>query len=146
MKKVLSIFAICLLSFLLVGCGCDKDKDKDKDKEDTQKNQIEKTIENLYTDDNKLVYDNGGIYKIVFYYNKDNEITGLEHYYEYKDEKTAEEQYNKDKEEFKNDASIKNISLSGKYVIYTFVGEQYEGKTVNEVKESYGFLVPVYEG
>ena len=120
---------------------------KKKEKEnngDTIEQQIEKTISSLYTDDSKLVYKNGDVYKLVFYY-KDNEITGLEHYYEYENETIAQEHYNKDKEELKNNASIKNIYLSGKYVVYRFVGEQYEGKTVEEVKNSYPFLIPVYE-
>lgn len=144
MKKFLSIITICLLSFLLVGCGCENNKDNDNNNDNKEKTQIEKTIENLYTDDEKLVYDNSGIYKIVFYFEND-EITGLEHYYEYEDEKSAEAQYNIDKENLKDDASIKNITLSGKYVVYTFVGEQYEGKTVQEIKDTYSFLIPVYE-
>ena len=81
MKKALSIFVICLLSLLLVGCGCEKKKEKENNG-DTIEQQIEKTISSLYTDDSKLVYKNGDVYKLVFYY-KDNEITGLEHYYEY---------------------------------------------------------------
>ena len=143
MKKVLSIFAKCLLSLLLVGCGCEKKKENENN-EDTILKQIEKTISSLYTDDSKLVYKVGDVYKMVFYY-KGNEITGLEHYYEYENEIVAQEHYNKDKEELKNNASIKNIYLSGKYVVYKLVGEEYEGKTVEEVKNAYPFLIPIYE-
>lgn len=143
MKKVLSIFAICFLSLLLVGCGCEKKKEKENNGDPVEK-QIEKTIASLYTDENKLVYNNGDVYKIVYYY-EDNEITGLEHYYEYANEKEALEHYNKDKEELKNHASIKKIYLSGKYVVYKLVGEEYEGKTVEEIKNAYPFLIPVYE-
>lgn len=143
MKKVLSIFVVCLLSLLLVGCGCEKKKEKENNG-DTIEQQIEKTISSLYTDDSKLVYKVGDVYKMVFYY-KDNEITGLEHYYEYENEIVAQEHYNKDKEELKNHSSIKKIYLSGKYVVYKLVGEEYEGKTVEEVKNAYPFLIPVYE-
>lgn len=143
MKKVLSIFTICILSLLLVGCGCEKEKEK-ANTDNTVGQQIEKTIASLYTDDSKLVYKVGDVYKIVFYY-ENNEITGLEHYYEYENETVAQEHYNKDKEELRNNASIKNIYLSGKYVVYKLVGEEYEGKTVEEVKNAYPFLIPVYE-
>lgn len=143
MKKVLSIFAICFLSLLLVGCGCEKKKEEGNNGDSVEK-QIEKTIASLYTDENKLVYNNGDVYKIVYYY-EGNEITGLEHYYEYANEKEALEHYNKDKEELKNHFSIKKIYLSGKYVVYKLVGEEYEGKTVEEIKNAYPFLIPVYE-
>lgn len=143
MKKVLLVCTLCFLSLLLVGCGCEKKKPI-KNKELTVEEQIENTISNLYTDDSKLVYKNGDLYKLVFYY-ENNEITGLEHYYEYENETVAKEHYDKDKEELKNISSIKNIYLSGKYVVYKLVGEQYEGKTVEDIKNSYPFLIPVYE-
>ena len=142
MKKISLLFLVMIMSFMLVGCGCNKkDNDGDKSKEVSQ---IEKTIKNLYTDEEKLVYDNSGIYKLVFYY-KGEEITGLEHYYEYKDEKEAESKYKEDSEKYKNNAQIKKITKSGKFVVYTMVGEEYEGKTVSEVKSSYSFLIPVYD-
>lgn len=141
MKRIKLIFVVALCLFV-VGCSGDKkNKDKEKDKGESQ---IENTIKSMYTDENKLVYDNNGIYKLVFYY-KDNEITGLEHYYEYKDETEAESKYKEDSESLKNNSSIKKISRSGKYVIYTMAGKEFEGKTVSEVKESYSFLLPVYE-
>lgn len=148
MKKFLSVFMVCFLSFLLVGCGCDKDKNKDKDKNNGKDSSVEerisKTVKSLYTDDEKLVYDNGGVYKIVYYYSG-TKITGYEHYYEYKDDKAAEDQYKKDKENYKNDTSMKAITRNGKYVVYTFVASQYEGKTVDEIQNTYSFLKPVYE-
>lgn len=143
MKKFSFILMICILSFMLVVCGCEKNDKKDTNK-DKQQTQIEKTINDLYTDDRKLVYDNNGLYKLVYYY-QDNVITGVEHYYEYKDEKEAKEHYEKDKEELKNDASIKKISLSGKYVVYVMTGDRDEGKTVEEIKNSHSYLLPVYE-
>jgi len=140
--KNLKLFFVVALCLCAVGCSCEKkSKEDEKQKKETQ---IEKTIKNMYTDDEKLVYDNNGIYKLVFYY-KDNEITGFEHYYEYKDEKEAESKYKEDSENLKNDLSIKKISRSGKYVIYTMAGKEYEGKTVQEVKESFPYLLPVYE-
>lgn len=141
MKK-LKLFVVVALCLFVVGCSCEK-KNKD-DKKNKGESQIENTIKSMYTDENKLVYDNNGIYKLVFYY-KDNEITGLEHYYEYKDDVEAESKYKEDSEKLKDNLSIKKISRSGKYVIYTMAGKEFEGKTVQEVKESYSFLLPVYE-
>ena len=142
--KRLKLFVVVALCLFVVGCSCEK-KNKDNEKNENKKEtQIEKTIKNMYTDEKKLVYDNNGIYKLVFYY-KDDEITGLEHYYEYKDETEAEKKYKEDSENLKNNLSIKKISRSGKYVIYTMAGKEFEGKTVQEVKESYAFLLPVYE-
>ena len=142
MKNIKLLFIIICICFFLVGCGCNNKKDdEEKNKELTQ---TEKTINNLYTDEDKLVYDNNGIYKIVYYYSGE-EITGLEHYYEYKDEKEAETKYNEDMKKYKDNISIKEITRSGKYVVYTMAGEEYEGTTVKEVKESHSFLIPVYE-
>jgi len=142
MKKISMLFIIACMCFVLAGCGCNRKENKDdKPKELTQ---IEKTINNLYTDEKKLVYNNNDIYKIVYYYEED-EITGLEHYYEYKNEAEAETKYKEDLEKYKDNFSIKKITKSGKYVVYTMVGEEYEGKTVEEIKKTYSFLIPVYE-
>lgn len=140
MKKIIILVAVVFISLQLSGCGCEKDKDE----KGKNKTQIEMTIENLYTDEGKLVYNNNDIYKIVYYFSGD-EITGLEHYYEYANETEAEAKYKEYKETLKNDASIKKITRSGKYVVYTMAGERYEGKTVEQVKNSYSYLVPVYE-
>lgn len=140
MKRKIYLIVVCMLIFVLVGCNKNKDNDKDSNKN----TKIENTIKDLYTDEEKLVYDNGGLYKLVFYY-KDNEITGLEHYYEYENEAEAKKQYDIDKDSLKNNVSIKNISLSGKYVVYTMAADQYEGKKVDEIKSSYSYLLPVYE-
>ena len=141
MKKIFYVLGVILVSILLFGCGNNNKKDKEKE---VIESPIEKTIKNLYTDDTKLVYDNGGIYKLVFYYSN-NEITGLEHYYEYKDENEASSQYEKDIESLENNASIKEISKSGKYVVYTLSSNEYEGKTVEDIKNIYSFLMPVYK-
>ena len=142
MKKILTMTMVCLLTFLLVGCGCDKNKGKEKEKDEATK--IAETIESLYTDDNKLVYDVSGKYKMVFFHS-DDKVTSVQHYYEYKDENEAETKYNEDKENLKNDVSIKSIIKSGKYVVYTYTGEEYEGKTMEEIQNTYNYLKPVYQ-
>lgn len=137
MKKYLKIALVVLVCVVLVGCGCNK-KENGKDK------KKEETAFNLYTDDTKLVYKNKDLYKIVFYY-EGNNITGVEHYYEYKDENEAKLQYEKDKETYKNNTTIKTIKQVDKYVVYVMNESEYEGKTVESVKNDYSYLVPVYE-
>ena len=141
MKK-LSLFVLNLcLCVLLVGCKKDDNKKVEKPKDVVK---IEETIKNLYTDDEKLVYKNGELYKLVFYF-EGEEITGLEHYYEYKNEVEADSKYKEDIEAYKNNMQIKKITKSGNFVVYTIAGSEYEGKTVKEVKDSYSFLIPVYK-
>ncbi len=137
MKKYLKIALVVLVCVVLVGCGCKK-KDDGKDKNKGE------TAYHLYTDDTKLVYNNNDLYKIVFYY-EGNNITGVEHYYDYKTESDAKLQYEKDKETYKNNTTIKTIKQVDKYVVYVMSDTEYEGKTVEQVKNDYSYLVPVYE-
>ena len=137
MKKYF-VLIICLL--LVVFVGCENKKEQKNQKEDI----TEKITNNLYTDDKRLVYDNNGIYKLVFYY-ADDTITGLEHYYIYADTTAAKEQYEKDKEQYKYNTSIKEITLKGKYIIYTMAEDEYKDKTVNEIKDNFSYLIPVYK-
>ena len=142
MKKIFSVTMVCLLSFLLVGCGCDKNKGENNKKD--EKTKITETIEALYTEDGKLVYDIGGRYKMVLFHENDK-VTAVHHYYEYKDEKEADEKYKQDKENLKNDISIKSIEKNGKYVVYVYTGEEYEGKSMEEIQNTYAHFKPVYK-
>lgn len=137
MKKFAKIALIVLVCVVLVGCGCKK-------KDDDKNNKKEETAFNLYTDDTKLVYNNNDLYKIVFYF-EGNKITGVEHYYDYKTESDAKLQYEKDKETYKNNTTIKTIKQVDKYVVYVMSDTEYEGKTVEQVKKDYSYLIPVYE-
>ena len=138
MKKYLKLVLVVFVCLLLVGCGCSK-KDKDNKKDE------EKTEIKLYTTDGQLVYKVNNTYKMVFYYDDTNKITGYEHYYEYADKNAAAIEYDKAKETYKNNITIKTIKNVDKYVIYVMNDSEYEGKTVDTVKETYSYLVPVYE-
>lgn len=134
MKKYLKLFVVLFLCTFLVGCGCSKKEDKKDEKAEVR----------LYTEGNKLVYNNNDVYKLVFYYDGDK-ITGYEHYYTYADSKAAEDALKKAKEELKNNKTIKEIKQVDKYVVYVMNESEYKDKTVSSVKESYSYLVPVYE-
>lgn len=132
MKKFLIALMVSTLVFTLSGCG-------KKSQEDVQA----QTIKNMYSDDDKLVLAVGDVYKLVYYYDKDGNITGLEHYYEYSDENTANEKCEQDKETLKNNASIKNITCKDKYVIYTMSDTEWSDLTLDKVKSTYSYLTVI---
>lgn len=129
MKKVLLVVAICLLSLSLVGCN--KEKEKDNNKEIS-----------LYSDKTKIVFDNNGYYKMVYYYEGDK-ITGIKHYYDLETEEKATEKLVKDKEDLKYNITIKSITQEGRYVIYTMAESEYKDLTVEKVKTDYSYLTEV---
>ena len=135
MKKYLKVIIICFICILLIGCGKKTNKPDDKNDETSIK---------LYTDDTKLVLDNNGVYKIVFYHSNDK-ITKVEHYYEFADKDSAEKEYANYKVKYKSDISIKDIKLEGKYVIFVMDETEYANNTIDEISKKYSYLVPVYE-
>lgn len=102
--------------------------------------------EYFVSDDTKLVLNAGDDedeFKIheVYTYSGDD-ITGMTTYYEYKSEaeaKAALDEYNKASEEEK--AGIKGVSVNGKYLVIEVTEDQYEGRTVSDIKE----LIELYE-
>ena len=79
-KKIILLLTLCLTITFLVGCSCEK-------KETNGGNDL-MPVKDLYTSDSKLVYDNAGIFKLVFEF-KNDEVTSCEHYYEYESEEDA---------------------------------------------------------
>jgi hypothetical protein len=131
-RSILITLVLCTLLLPLSGCG-----------KKTESDIQAETINSLYTDDNKLVFAVGDIYKLVYYHDEDGNITGVEHYYEYSDETTANEKCEEDKESLKNDASIKNITCKGNYVIYTISDTEWGDLTLEKVKSTYSYLSEV---
>lgn len=135
-KKIILLLTLCLTITFLVGCSCEK-------KEKNGGNDL-MPVKDLYTSDSKLVYDNAGIFKLVFEF-KNDEVTSCEHYYEYESEEDAKKHYEEDKENLKDNATIKNITLNGKYVIYTISDTEWAGLKREDVEKKYSYLIPVYE-
>ena len=133
MKKNVRLI-LCCAAVVMLAAGCGKKSEKDIQAQ---------TIDKMYTDNNKLVLAVGDIYKLVYYHDKDGKITGLEHYYEYKDENTANEKCEQDKESLKNNASIKNITCKGNYVIYTMSDTEWGDLTIDKVKSTYSYLTVI---
>ena len=139
MKKFISIIIVCFLALLLVGCG-----DKDKKEENKELKRVEETIKALYSNEDKLVYDNGGLYKIVIYYDG-NKVTGIENYYEYSNEEEAKSKLEETKELLKNEENVKSVLKSGKFVVTVYNNNEYKDETVENIQNTYVSLKPVYE-
>lgn len=139
MKKFISIVMVCFLAFLLVGCG-----DKDKKEENKELKRVEETIKALYSNEDKLVYDNGGLYKIVIYYDG-NKVTGIENYYEYSNEEEAKSKLEETKELLKDEENVKSVLKSGKFVVTVYNNNEYKDETVENIQNTYVSLKPVYE-
>lgn len=131
------LIVICFIFMILVGC------ENNNKKPIVQEDESQNVINSLYTDENKLVYDNNGM-KIVYYYSGDL-ITGLEYYYSYADVNEAKEQCEKANEEFKYNSSIKEIIEKGKFVVYVMNESEYKDTTVEDIKDSLSYLTPVYK-
>lgn len=139
-KKVLLILIIFLMTFTLLGCG----KESNKKEEKITRDEIEKLINdsdtssdseiNLYSDDTKIVFENGNS-KLVFYYSG-NEITAYHSYIDYGDSVTAKYAL----KVLENGDNIDKIYTKGKYLVIEYDKSQYETLTLDEVKLTYSYL------
>lgn len=105
------------------------------------------TINDAYfvSDNSKLVltldndYDENDVLAptkshLVYYYSGDK-ITGVKYFYEFSSEDKAAEAFKgltENNEEY--DGRPESIKLNGKYVIYTFPANQFEGTSVEDIK------------
>ena len=71
---------------------------------------------------------------LVYTYSGDN-ITGLKAYYEYKDNDTAKLAADYLKESYVEEEAKNQISIDGKYVIFTASEEEYKDLTASDVKQ-----------
>ena len=88
----------------------------------------------LYSDDNMVVYDGDeGKYKIVIHHDGDK-VLGLEYYYNLGDKDTASKAIDLMKEDF---ADLESIKQEGQYVKLTFKDDLYKDLSFDEFKEVY---------
>ena len=129
-KKLLVSITIFFSILLLVGCSKKEEdtisKQKNIQKKDTTINEQEE-IE-LYSDKNKLVFENGKT-KLVYYY-KDDKITGYETYIDYDNKENA----NIAKETMELDDRIKKVYTKGKYLVVEYNESEYSSMTLKELK------------
>ena len=142
MKKLITIFALCLL---LTGCG-DKENTEEAEKvvNNTTSNtteEVKKDVEKieLYSDDTKIVFKQVNGSYLVFYYEGDS-ITGYETYLDYEDTTTASVAYTVLKADHSAYENVEEILQKGQYVIIKFNNDAYSGYTLEEVKLTYSAL------
>ena len=150
MKKkffVLLITILCL--FIISGCGKDKDIDNNNDNnnDDNNGSEVENTSSSstteddfkLYTDDTKLVYEEGNT-KYIFYFSGDT-ITAYHTYVDYSDPTTANYAY----QVFKNDGveTANKFYVKGKYVVFEWNESEYKDLTASQVKLAYSYMKEV---
>lgn len=98
-------------------------------------NQFPK-YEELYTTNNRVVYNCNDKYKVVIYHENGN-ITGIEYYYDYK---TMQEATNAIKQlniDYKNIDNFDRIIQNDRYVKVLFKEEMYKGLTLDYFKEKF---------
>ena len=87
----------------------------------------------LYSDDEKYVYDKNGEYKIVIHYDED-EILALEYYFDYKTEDAAKEAMEEIKKKFEG---VEDVVNKGQYVKVIFDEDVYKGLSLEGLKKMY---------
>ena len=106
------------------------------DKTTIDKALIEKFLkyDELYSDDNMIVYDGeDGKYKVVIHH-EDGVIKGLEYYYDLGDKNTATSAMKLMKEDFDD---LESIIQDGQYVKLTFKDDVYKDISLDEFKQVY---------
>lgn len=93
----------------------------------------------VYSDENKIVYDYNNEYRIIVH-KEGNEIIGIEHYYKFDSETAATNALNSLKLEYSNNANMENIVQKGQYVKVIFKEEMYENLTIPEIRKQYSQL------
>ncbi len=106
------------------------------DKTTIDKELIDKFLkyDELYSDDNMIVYDGeDGKYKVVIHH-EDGVIKGLEYYYDLVDKNTATSAMKLMKEDFDD---LENITQDGQYIKLTFKDDVYKDISLDEFKQVY---------
>ena len=95
--------------------------------------------EEIYTDENRLVYESEEGYKVVIHHNEE-EITGVEHYYDFKTEANAEANYDKVINKYVNEDYADVVIRNGQYIKMVYKEESYSGMTLSKFKERFADL------
>ena len=155
MKKKILLVGILIISICLVLTGCEN-KEVETSKNTTTENEAIKTnktaennnkneetktdidlnIEELYSDNSKLVYKNEDTYMVFTY--SGEKITGFTAYEEYASAYAAQlalEEYNKDP-----DPDVAKVYLKGRYLVAEFKDSEYTTFSVSELKQAMSYL------
>lgn len=169
MKNVLrGIFLTMIIGIAfisLTGCGkkddiysdADKiikqvEKDYQKSIENNQSKKENKTNETknedddikLVSDDTKIVFNVQDVYYLIYYHNG-NEITGLEHIYDYQDEETAKYVGAAIKTGYLEQEDVEKAEIKGTKLRIVYKKSAYEGETLESIKQTYSYLKEIQE-
>ncbi len=137
MKKIFAILLIFVMSFILVGCGNKNVEPKTSSHYDSDNGLTTNSSEEieLYSDDTKVVFLFNKI-RYVFYYSGD-EITAYHTYVDYGDNATAKMAYSVIDRE---DETIKNCYVDGRYVVFEWGESEYEDLTYSNLRTAYSYM------
>ena len=134
MKKIFLILLSFLMLISLNGCNSDNnEKDNVSDKQETKDDTIE-----LFSDDTKIVFNFYDTYKLVFYH-ENNKITKGEMVYEL-DSVEAATASALVLEKNKETSNVDKVTQNGKYIFCTLNPKEYEGLTLEDIKQTYSTL------
>lgn len=136
MKKISIIFFSFMILLSLVGCT--KKDNETCDGNTSDNNYHEGEEKELYSDDSKLVYESKQI-KLVFYYDKNENITDYLVYNDF----IYLEQASKAFDEYEKDENMEDVSLDGRYIVIKYKKEYFKDMKVEDVKDSYKNLTLV---
>ena len=147
MKKKLLILALVLLAgFSFVGCSKKEEKKKEEEKkeekkEENKKKKSEEIKNKLVSDDKKIVFKQEPATYIVYYYEKDN-ITSYAEYIDYVNPADAEKAVKGYDEDMKN-KRYESVKAEGQYVVVTHNKTEFDGWTLDAVKQAHKNLKEV---
>ena len=100
--------------------------------------------EELYSTDDKIVYNYNDEYKVVIHH-EDGKITGVEHYYDYKTTEAATTAAEQLKLDYKDVENFDQVIQKDQYVKVLFKEDTYKDMTLDQFKENYKDLEEVLE-
>ena len=90
----------------------------------------------LISDEYREVYDSGEDYKIVIHH-RGEEIIGVEHYYEFVDENTAQNKYDAIVAKYMYVDNSEKVIIDNNHIKVLFSNKMYEGQTFSEFNKNY---------
>ena len=100
--------------------------------------------EEIYSDEDQLVYNYNDEYKVVVHHDGEN-IKAIEHYYDYETKEAAIEAVEKLQTEYENVENFDRIIQNDRYVKVLFKEEMYNDTNLEQIKEKYQELDEVIQ-
>ena len=95
--------------------------------------------EEVYSNENRIVYNFNDKYKIVIHTDGDK-IIGIEHYYDFKNQFNADSALDKLMVEYGNNSNLENIVQNDRYVKVIFDENMYNNLTIDDIRKQYSDL------